>query len=164
MRHDGHSWPYSFLSPLPALVWCAQWNWGTGLVLGPRRSCSKYSSDLSESSLKFTPWSLTFVPPGRPNAHPRRTSPEQDAEPWLWKPNLQIPGADADLSRRSAAPGCSGWGWGGQQRSSFGSTTDQQLFPEDSSYTQTSWIIKTVKYYCRITISILLNGWKKMLI
>uniref|UniRef100_A0A8D0RJ04 Amyloid-like protein 2 n=1 Tax=Sus scrofa TaxID=9823 RepID=A0A8D0RJ04_PIG len=33
--------------------------------------------------LEEAPVALTFVPPGRPNAHPRRTSPEQDAEPWL---------------------------------------------------------------------------------
>lgn len=38
----------------------------------------------------------------------------------------------------------------------FGSTPDQQLRPED--FIRTSWIIKTLKYYCRITISILLNG------
>lgn len=50
-----------------------------------------------------------FVPPGRPDAHPRRASPEQDAEPWLRKPNVQIPGADADLSRGSAAPVEGGW-------------------------------------------------------
>lgn len=35
---------------------------------------------------------------GWPYAKSRRTSPEQDAEPWLWKPHLQIPGADADLA------------------------------------------------------------------
>lgn len=31
-------------------------------------------------------------------------------------------------------------------------------FQRSSSYIQTSWITKTIKYYCRITISILLNG------
>lgn len=33
-----------------------------------------------------------------------------------------------------------------------------RYFPRIASYIQTSWIIKTIKYYCRITISILLNG------
>lgn len=52
--------------------------------------------------------------------------------------------------------------WGmqvGQKRSSI---LDQLLtnsyFQRISSYLQTSWIIKTIKYYCRIVISILLNG------
>lgn len=41
---------------------------------------------------------------GGPHADPGRPTPEQDAEPRLRKPHLQIPGADADLTAACRKP------------------------------------------------------------
>lgn len=40
-------------------------------------------------------------------------------------------------------------------------TADHQWCQKASSYILLSWIVKTIKYYCRIAISILLNGLKR---
>lgn len=40
---------------------------------------------------------------GGPYADTRGTPPEQDAESWIRKPHLQIPGADADLKKTQPA-------------------------------------------------------------
>lgn len=37
-------------------------------------------------------------------------------------------------------------------------TADHQWCQKAPSYILLSWIVKTIKYYCRIAISILLNG------
>lgn len=57
-----------------------------------------------------------------------------------------------------AAPAGGGAAGGLEGVQHFGSTTGPAVLPEDSSDVQTFWIVRTLKYYCRITISILLNG------
>lgn len=144
----------------PSGDWILGWFWSPGDF----SACSSGLLIPCAVLLRFPHWSSISVPPGWPYAHPRRASPEQDAESWLRKPDLQIPGADADLRGESTwPPGWSAVVQAGRKRSSvLDRLLTNSYFQRISSYIQTSWIVKTIKYYCRITISILLNGWKNV--